>query len=89
MNRIKHVFGVVARRVGSRAKWSKMESNGARWGQKDIKKIPTYAKWSPKNPPDLTFWDFWKVWKISKRYFEVFGCFSKLIIFFVSAVACA
>ena len=31
----------------------------------------------PSSPPDLPFLSFWKFGKISKRYFDVFGRFSK------------
>ena len=40
------------------------------------------------SPPDLPFQIFRNVWKFSKRYFDVFGLFSKLIAFPLSAVAC-
>ena len=40
------------------------------------------------SPPDLPFLKFWSFWNISKRYFDVFGRFSKLISLSVSAVAC-
>ena len=41
------------------------------------------------SPPDLPFLKVWTFWKYPKRYFDVFGRFSKLIQFSVSAVACA
>ena len=40
------------------------------------------------SPPDLLFWMFWNFWKVSKRYFDVFGLFSRLIALPVSAVGC-
>ena len=39
-------------------------------------------------PPRFAILNFWKFRKISKRYFDVFGRFSKLIALCVSAVAC-
>ena len=41
------------------------------------------------SPPDLPFLNFCKFGKNSKRYFDVFGRFDKLIALSVSAVASA
>ena len=41
------------------------------------------------SPPDLPFLNFGSFWKKTKRYFNVFGRFFKLIALSVSAVVCA
>ena len=71
------IWGAVLAPTGFRRASSLGISQGFRRIHKNLRKI---------RPPDLPFFNFWKIWK---RYFDVFGRFSKLITFSVSAVGCA